>query len=130
MPYLPEERKQELDKDPLLANTVGDLNYLFTVEYLKIWLAEPRYATIHKIKEASQNRDSSTAINVLENKLWVSFNFTTNELNVAKELAFLEFYRRVGAEYEEYCIIKNGDLKEYQQAEELMSNKYNQGATK
>ena len=42
----------------------------------------------------------------------------------ARELAFLEFYRRIGSYYEDLAIEKNGDLEEYQKAQDFLLLNY------
>lgn len=124
MPYLDEKRKKELDENPYRASTPGDLNYLFTVEYLNIWIKTQRYMTIHLLKKSVKDPSCIYDIEQLSKKLSPQYSA---DLETARELAFLEFYRRIGAEYEDMCITKNGDLKEYQEAQELMDKKFNQG---
>jgi hypothetical protein len=119
MPYLPEDRKSELDKDPMKANGVGDYNYLYSVAYLNEFLKNPRYATIDLIREASIIPNKSILVGDVEDNLKY-LGTTALERAVARDLAFMEFYRRIGTRYEEFAIVKNGDLKEYQQAEDLV----------
>ena len=40
---------------------------------------------------------------------------------VARDLAFLEFYRRIGVMYEDFAIEKNGDVVEYGEAEDCIN---------
>lgn len=124
MPYLPSTRKEQLDADPKIANTPGDFNYLFTVCYLKEWLKDgnQRYHTIDRIKAASELPLSPLTEN-LERLIQSHCPVTGYAISTAKKAAYDEFRRRVVDPYEEFCIVKNGDIKEYEQAEQLLINR-------
>lgn len=117
MPYIPKERREGLKNATLTPETVGELNYLITTRILAEFIANPCYKTIHKL--AKQYLDGSNLANVpfLPDHL-------VNEVATAKSLAFLEFYRRVGAIYEYHCSDNNGDLPEYQEALEVVNRKF------
>lgn len=90
MPYIDPIRREEIHKAPSDAITRGEHNFVKTEEMLKVWNAEPRYDTLDKLAE--------------------DVEFTT------EQLAFLEFYIRVGRSYENEAINKNGDLEGYTEA--------------
>lgn len=119
MPYLKPDIKKLLDLDIMQAKNHGDYNYLFTIAYLKEFFKEPRYNTIAEIKIGSIHPLQLESINKVEMAL-IELGVTLIDRQVARELAFLEFYRRVGVHYEEFAVEKNGDLKEYEKAEELV----------
>lgn len=123
MPYLPETRKLELKQDPTKATEPGDWNYLITLAYLEEWLkpGNQRYATIHAIKTDSE-LDFGDITGEL-NKNWQVI-ISIQDRRGAKRAAYDEFRRRVVEPYEEYCIAKNGDLTEYEHAEQLLNEKY------
>lgn len=120
MPYLKSDIKEILDCDPMQAKNAGDYNYLYTIAYLKEFLKNPRYITIASIREASISPRMVESVAALEENLR-ELGVSVLEREVARELAFMEFYRRIGVMYEEFAIEKNGDVKEYLEAEELVN---------
>lgn len=120
MPYLKSDIKEILNADPMQAKNAGDYNYLYTVAYIKEFLKEPRYVTIAAIREASiapVHLDSVEEVESYLRELGVS----VIEREVARDLAFLEFYHRIGRQYEDFAIEKNGDVKEYAEAEDCIN---------
>lgn len=118
MPHLPLSRKEELRKDPTIANSEGDYNFLYTVAYLTHWLKEgnQRYAQIHLIRKASMQPTYITEVSEVENKL---LNVAIMDRIVARDLAYGEFKRLVVDPYEEYCIKKNDCVEEFIKAIDL-----------
>jgi len=125
MPYIDPARRDILKDDPLKANTVGDYNYLFTLAYLKVWLKEgnQRYKTIDALRRASIFPETLPEVKQVTEDL-VAIGVPFVDLAIARDLAFLEFYRRIGMDYEDIAIDKNGDLPEYQQAQDLIFEAY------
>jgi len=125
MPYVDSSRRDILKDDPLKANTVGDYNYLFTLAYLKVWLKEgnQRYKTIDALRRASIFPETMPEVKQVTEDL-VAIGVPFVDLAIARDLAFLEFYRRIGIDYEDIAIDKNGDLPEYQQAQDLIFEAY------
>lgn len=123
MPYLKEGRKKEVGSEPKRANTDGDYNYLYTLEYLKAFTANPSYATIAKIRKASINTGKIDGVFHLDNFLAV-LGVPALDRQVARDLAFLEFYYRIGRKYEDQAIAHNGDLVEYAEAERAIATKF------
>jgi len=121
MPYLTEDKKKILDTDSMQAKDEGDYNYLFTVAYLKEFLKEPRYKTIAKIRRASLAPHTFDSVGDIEDRL-VFLGVPEIDREVARDLAFLEFYRRIGVMYEDFAIEKNGDVKEYMDAEDYVND--------
>jgi hypothetical protein len=110
MPYLTEERKRFLDLNPDKAYEVGDCNYLFTLGLIHEWNKEPRYKTIHRLKKACySDSTASTAVFAIEARLRGT-NVDKLDIETAKQLAFDEFYRRIGSKYEDKKIEENGDV--------------------
>jgi len=110
MPYLDDERKKFVDLNPDKAKEEGDMNYIFTLGILNAWKKTPRYKTIHHLRKACFY-DASVIHEVwaIEQR-FKNLNVHPVDINVAKELAFNEFYRRVGAKYEDKKIKENGDV--------------------
>jgi hypothetical protein len=115
MPYIKKGRQKELLCEPQRANNDGDWNFLYTREYLKAFIAEPGYKTIALIRKASLTPSKLEGVKKVEDLLTVQ---GVNQLDriVARDLAFAEFYRRVGAIYEEGAKNINGDLEAYEDA--------------
>jgi hypothetical protein len=116
MPYLNDERKAILDLDPMQAKDAGDYNYLYTISYLKEFIKEPRYKTIAKI-----NSGWLPLIMAVSDTL-SHLGLTSTEQGEVRRIAFLEFYHRIGRLYEDYAIEKNGDVKEFAEAEEVVND--------
>lgn len=129
MPYLQFGRKKELDTEPQRANTPGDFNYLFTKAYLKAFIAKPRYETIAQIKRASVFTNSLGEVQKVQDLL-CGLGVSNLDLNVARELAFVEFYRRIGSGYETHARVENGDLELFEEAEQAIINKFSKQGVK
>jgi len=120
MPYLSDDRKAILTTDVMQAKEEGDYNYLYSVAYLKEFLKEPRYKTIAKIRRASMVPHTYESVGDIEDRL-VFLGVPEIDREVARDLAFLEFYNRIGRMYEDFAIEKNGDVKEYPEAEDCIN---------
>ena len=125
MPYISNSEREMLQLNPLKASTVGQYNYLFTLAYLKVWLKEgnQRYKTIDALRRASIFPETMPEVKQVTEDL-VAIGVPFMDLAIARDLAFLEFYRRIGVDYEDIAIDKNGDLPEYQQAQDLIFEAY------
>lgn len=123
MPYLKLGRKKEVMVERKRAATDGDYNYLYTREYLKAFIANPSYGTIATIAKAAIAPHKLEGVLDLEHLLTM---LLVSELDrkTARLLAYLEFYARIGRMYEKQCIIANGDLEEYQAAEQAIMAKF------
>jgi hypothetical protein len=93
--------------------------------YLKVWLKEgnQRYKTIDALRRASIFPETLPEVKQVTEDL-VAIGVPFVDLAIARDLAFLEFYRRIGMDYEDIAIDKNGDLPEYQQAQDLIFEAY------
>ena len=110
MPYLDEARKTFIDLNPQKTFEPGDWNYLFTLAIIRVWEKTPRYKTIHALRKACfYESQSIIEIYAVETRL-LGINISKQDIQIAKELAFNEFYRRVGAMYEDQKIMLNGDV--------------------
>ena len=125
MPYLPTGRKKELLVEPQRAKEPGDFNYLFSQAMLKHWLKpeHQRYKTIHQLRKSVVNPAIVDEVDDIDNLL-VVLGVPQLDRETARELAFLEFYRRIGSYYEDLAIEKNGDLEEYQKAQDFLLLNY------
>lgn len=117
MPYLLTERKQELENPSVFPDKEGDWNFLFSQAYLNFWnkKGNQRYQNIHLIRKASGYPELIPEVKLVEDRLIAEGINLTDRL-VARELAFTEFYDRVGAFYERLARMKNGDLEEFKVA--------------
>lgn len=120
MPYITSERKAELEGS-WNNLTHGDVNYLITKWIIETWDNNPRYQTIHEIKRAINRQ-------YCDDKLWdlratlFEHGIADIDFQVAAELAFLEFYRRVAGDYEDLKATSNGDVY-YDALDKLMEMK-------
>jgi len=120
MPYLTDQRKKLLSEDPLQATEPGDWNYLYTQAYLHVFAREPKYETIYRLNtfpfEYPEVVDVATTLH--------NNGVSAIERHGAMEVAYDEFYRRVGGIYEDECIARNGDLKEYDKVLDIIDEKF------
>lgn len=123
MPYIESGRQKELLTEPERAVTEGDYNYLYTVAYLNWFIDSPSYATIHAIYKASIWPGSDLRVGVVESLLSKK-GVSGSDLLAARALGFKEFYERIGKNYETYARVKNGDLPQFQRAEQAIINKF------
>ena len=93
------------------------------MEYLEAFIAAPSYATIAKIKKSVINPRKLPGVDALDSFLTLLL-VPEIDRRVARELAWEEFYRRIGAKYEDQCVIRNGDLDEYIRAEQVIQEKF------
>lgn len=123
MPYLKFGRKKEVRSERKRASTDGDFNYLFTVEYLEAFIADPCYATIARIGKAAKDPRKMPGVEALEEYLTVNGVPLADRVE-ARDEALAEFRRRIVAKYEDQSIIANGDLEEYIRAERAIQEKF------
>ena len=107
--------------EPQRAKDEGDFNFLFTLEYLKTFIANPRYSTIALIRQSSLTPSRIAGIKNIEDLLTVQ-GVSQLQRIVARDLAFHEFMRRIGDKYEEYAIQKNGDLDQFVEAGHILAS--------
>lgn len=123
MPYLKRGRKKEIMVDRKNANTDGDFNYLYSREYLKYFIANVSYAAIARIAKSAIKPQKIEGVEQLEDLL-TFLGVPEIDRQVARMLAYLEFYERVGRLYEDHCIAVNGDLEEYEEAQRAIIRKF------
>ncbi len=110
MPYLNKIRKAFIDLNPKKTFEPGDWNWLFTLVIIAVWSKTPRYKTIHYLRKACfYNSTIIPEIYSVEQRL-KEINIDPTDIKVAKELAFNEFMRRIGNNYEDKKIEANGDV--------------------
>lgn len=115
MPYIEPGKRAELLTEPNRATTTGDWNYLYSVAILKVWNATPKYETIHKLKMATRFLSPQfEEITAVSNHLFPLASY--EEAACAAELAFMEFYARIGRAYEFHKMMTSGDLEGYTEA--------------
>lgn len=123
MPYLKLGRKKELLTEPKRANTDGDWNYLYTVAFLKEFISRPEYATIARIRKSVHDPRKVKGTDDVDDFLIVQ-GVSALDRQTARELAFAEFYERVGKLYEKLARERNGDVQEYVDAIAVIANKF------
>jgi len=126
MPYVDELERIRMAKEKVpFPKTVGDMNYLTTLDILEMFLKEPRYHTIHKIGRFFLFENSYRPDWYFKN-VEVRLKFDLIDFQTAKFFAIQEFYSRVGRKYEDLAIKKNGDLDAYKVVLELIEEKEKQ----
>ncbi len=123
MPYTPQGRRKEVIADRKRATESGDWNLLYSTEYLDAFIEKPCYDTIHRIGRAAIDPTRLPGVDALECFLTVN-GVSALDRREAREEAMAEFRRRVVAKYEDQCIIKNGDLEKFIQAERVIQEKF------
>lgn len=123
MPYLNKKRKEDVKASRQRANEDGDWNYLYSVEYLEAFMANPCYATIARIGKSAIEPRKLPGVEALEDFLTVN-GVPALDRREAREEALAEFRRRIVALYEDECIKRNGDLDEYIRAERVILEKF------
>jgi len=109
MPYLIEERKKALNQGNRHNLNEGDANYLYTQFFLKRWKLESTYKQIHFFKKLAAHPSFDTEFQEIDHSIRLT-GMLDSDRQAARELAFLEFYRRVGSKYEDKKIELNGDV--------------------
>jgi hypothetical protein len=123
VPYLKELRKQLVKAKRQQANEDGDWNYLYSVEYLEAFIANPCYATIARIGKSAIEPHKLPGVEALDE--FLTFNgVSLLDRREAREEALAEFRRRIVAYYEDKCIERNGDLDEYKRALKVINDKF------
>lgn len=115
MPYIEPGKRAELLTEPQRVTTPGDWNYLYSVAILKVWNANPKYETIHKLKRATKWSNVLPEIQKITDGL-LALGIEAEDTMVAAELAFAEFYARIGRAYEFHKMNTQGDLEGYTEA--------------
>lgn len=110
MPHIPKFERDAIVAGELFANSVGQPCWLFADMNLKMYNAEPKWSTIHRLRMISRNPyQYAESMAIISTFCW---SFHKEDINVAADLAFLEFYRCVGAVHEDAKIRTNGNAFE------------------
>lgn len=107
MPYIKQLRRKALVNGDL-PMTVGELNYLVTLELIGRWEENPAYDTIAQLHLEFFLQE--TPCPFLRDLAVLNPRFTRYQVSSAAQLAYLEFYRRVGSRYEDLRAQENGDM--------------------
>lgn len=103
MPYCTDAEKAQARVRLNYPLSFGELNYLFTLEFIKLFRETPKYFVVHQILE-HRNGFIDNFRNKLDN------NMSRSHYETAFDLAFAEFYRRVVSKYEDKKAKENGDV--------------------
>lgn len=107
MPQITRARRKPLVERKEPIKDVGDICYLITAQIIiPMWMAEPRWTTISKIRRMLVK---DVDLNKLKSLLRGCPFDDTEILNQAA-LAYEEFYRRCGANYENDKARQNTDV--------------------
>lgn len=109
MPYIKKEKRIKMHKDSSSIGDVGDLNYAYSLIYITLWTKTQSYKTIEFIAGIGLGQETPQFILDLD-RVATRKGFNQNEIKRAKFLAFQEFMRRVGNNYEDVKITENGDI--------------------
>lgn len=106
MPHIKDAEKDAVHASKRITKE-GELCYLFTEAALKVYETEPRWKSIHAIARAlfvNPYHEQWSHDVVRE----YAGTYTQQDVKTAAFLALLEFYRLVGARYEDGMIQQNG----------------------
>jgi hypothetical protein len=106
MPHITDEGKKVVH-ETLKPIKEGDLCFLFSEGALVEYNANPRWSTIHKIRKALRSPYHTEWTHLIIQKYMA--NWGKLDIETAADLAFFEFYRIVGARYEDGMIEQNGN---------------------
>lgn len=110
MPYCGKKKEEEIKKDVDKVVTVGDMNLAYTVHVIiPRWIRERRYSTIHTIRKILTARENDQVCRMIDYRLKQK-GFTIQDIETARFNAYDEFWRRVGQNYEDEAMRKNGDV--------------------
>lgn len=109
MPYIKKEKRPKIIKDPTYIGDVGDLNFAYSMTYIALWAKEQSYKTIEFIAGIGWSQEFPRFIQEID-RVVIKRGFSSNEVKRAKLLAYNEFMRRVGNNYEDKKIDENGDI--------------------
>lgn len=100
MPYIPRKDRERASVNPDPKRS-GETNFFVFRQACDTFAANPSYAMIEKI---------------FEGYFMAREEATTFKEEATLLLVLMEFYRRIGSKYEDYCIDVNGDLIEAKEA--------------
>jgi len=102
MPYISrtEQAKDLRNNLVLTLKSPGAINYLFTIEYVRMWENAPSYATFHAISRTIDRPETEEGVYALNREL-KTIGWKDTDLVVARREAVAEFRRRVIADYED-----------------------------
>lgn len=107
MPHVNDEVKKRLAVLEEQTKGRGEECYLFARWMVETYNKNPRWDTIHNIRKASRNPYHNDETHVI---IQEKMRFTNKlDVEVAADLAFIEFYRLVGAVHEDIKAIENGN---------------------
>ena len=110
MPYITQDARKIIDENPSAAKTYGEYVYLYAKAFIKVWAKRGfSFKTLFEIKKESFK--PFTFDEVLELETILSQNgVPAEDRAISRFMAYDEFYRRVGADYENKKIHDNGDV--------------------
>ncbi len=127
MPYVDMLERIRMAKEAIpMPKSVGDMNFLITLDILADFIAEVRYHVIHNIyKKYVLNWKDYTTI-WKDSAIGNGKVFTTTDFQAACHLAYNEFDSRIVRKYEDLCIKKNGDVDKYKEILSIIAEKEKQ----
>jgi hypothetical protein len=110
MPYILKTRRPDLDKDYTKASEPGDLAYVFSRFFYKIWIKNPRWTTYHSLECLILQPDRNEEYIKMVNRLSMSTHFTQVDIKVAARVSLNELFWRCVRKYEDGKKVANGDV--------------------
>lgn len=110
MPHINKSEQEAILKRELFPNQPGQLCWLFAKWMLEEYNKAPKWTTIHEIRKRIRSPMSYNDTRVIV--IQFGSSYTTEDVLVAADLAFIEFYRLVGAAHEDVKIRTNGNALE------------------
>lgn len=110
MPYIGKNLRPALDKDYMAAKEPGDLAYVFSRFFFKIWAIKPRWTTYHNLECLALDPSRNEEFQRMVSKLSLSTHFTNVDIKVAIRASLNELFWRCVRKYEDGKKIANGDV--------------------
>lgn len=106
MPHIKDSQKESVQetKKPIKE---GDLCWLFSRGALEEYNKNPRWSSIHKIRVALRSPYHVEWSHLIIQQFMTGWSKL--DIEAAADLAFFEFYRIIGARYEDGMIAQNGN---------------------
>lgn len=110
MPHVESQTRVDLIQTEKQVVKMGEACFLFANLMLRTYNAEPTWTTIHNLRVMSRSPFHNTdSHDIIRSKMG---HMAKVDIEAAADLAFLEFYRLVGAAHEDVKVIENGNVFE------------------
>jgi hypothetical protein len=110
VPYIDKSRRPALDQDYMKATEPGDLAYVFSRFFFKVWNNNPRWTTYHGLEKLYLQPNINEEYEKMVNRLSMSSYFSSLDIKVAARVALNELFWRCVRRYEDGKKLANGDV--------------------